>query len=106
MVRRALPQLLGATIVSFRGLLDSRIHHSGEGWGWLTAAYLSGLWGLRHIPIIDTRGVSWASVILLMLAAHVPFGMVMSYYWRRSGNLLVPGAAHSMLDAMRDAFYV
>jgi membrane protease YdiL (CAAX protease family) len=91
--------------VSFRGLLDSHIQHPGDGRGWLSAAYLSALWGIWHLPIIDTRGESLAGLILLMLAAHVPFGIVMSFYWRRTGNLLVPGAAHTVLDAVRDAFY-
>jgi membrane protease YdiL (CAAX protease family) len=92
--------------VAFRGLIDTHIHRPGDGRGWLSAAYVSGLWGIWHLPILDTRGDSLVGVILLLLAAHVPVGIVMSMYWRRSGNLLVPGAAHAVLDAVRDAFFV
>jgi len=92
--------------VAFRGLLDSHLHPGGDGRGWLSAAYLSALWGLWHLPIVPTQGESWLTMILLLLAAHVPFGIVMSLYWRRTGNLLVPGAAHTLLDAIRDAFFV
>ena len=35
-------------------------------------------------------------------AAGVPF----SIYWRRSGNLLVPGVPHALIDAVRNALMV
>jgi membrane protease YdiL (CAAX protease family) len=101
-----LPTMCVMEEVSFRGLLDSHLHHAEDGRGWLSAAYLSALWGIWHLPILDMRGQSWPAVVLLMLAAHVPFGITMSLFWRRSGNLLVPGAAHTMLDAVRDAFFL
>ena len=92
--------------VAFRGLLDSHLHHPADGRGWLSAAYLSALWGLWHIPIMPRNGESWQEILVLLLAAHVPFGIVLSFFWRRTGNLLVPGAAHTLLDAVRDAFFV
>jgi membrane protease YdiL (CAAX protease family) len=92
--------------VSFRGLLDTHLYEAAAGGVWASTAYLSALWGIWHLPILGTRETSWGAVLLILLAAHVPFGMVLSWYWRRTGNLLVPGAAHSLLDAVRDAFFV
>jgi membrane protease YdiL (CAAX protease family) len=41
-----------------------------------------------------------------LLAVHTLVGVPLSFYWRRSGNLLVPGVSHAMLDAIRDAFFM
>jgi membrane protease YdiL (CAAX protease family) len=32
----------------------------------------------------------------------VPMGVFLSIYWRRSGNLAVPGFAHAFGDAVRN----
>ncbi len=91
--------------VAFRGLLDSHIHQQGDFRGWASSAYLSALWGIWHLPILPQQG-SFLGTILLLLGARVPFGIAMSFYWRRTGNLLVPGTAHAVLDALREAFFV
>jgi membrane protease YdiL (CAAX protease family) len=94
--------------VAFRGLLDSHLHPNPveQGPGWLSAAYVSALWGIWHLPLVLTHGKSWLGLVVLLLAAHIPFGIVLSVFWRRTGNLLVPGAAHTLLDAVRDAFFL
>jgi hypothetical protein len=37
--------------VTFRGALDAHVNHDGDGRGWLSAIFVSALWGLWHIPV-------------------------------------------------------
>jgi len=92
--------------VSFRGALDSHIHHQGEPHGWLTALWVSILWGLWHVPV--TLGMSpslprlLANNVIVCCIIGVPF----SLWWRRCGNLAVPGVTHALIDAVRNALLV
>jgi len=91
--------------VSFRGAFDSHLHHPGEPRGFVTALFVSALWGLWHLPI----GLGQAPlplVIAQLLVVHCAIGVPLSIFWRRSGNLFVPASAHALIDAVRDALFV
>jgi len=85
--------------VSFR-MLDDHLHQGRPGRGLFSAVVLSAMWGLWHLPLTDE--LSWSEIGLL-LYIHVPYGVVLSLFWRRTGNLLIPGLAHSLGDAIRNA---
>jgi hypothetical protein len=87
--------------VSFRGALDTHIHPPGETGGSWTAILVSSLWGLWHVPLA-IGSAPLASLILPHVIAHCLIGIPLSIYWRRSGNLVVPGAAHAIVDALRN----
>jgi membrane protease YdiL (CAAX protease family) len=37
--------------VAFRGALDAHVHYDGERGGWLSAVFISALWGVWHLPV-------------------------------------------------------
>jgi membrane protease YdiL (CAAX protease family) len=86
--------------VSFRGVLDAHLHRPGEGRGWGSALFISALWGLWHLPIAGDISLQRIGMLLFV---HCPIGVVLSLYWRRTGTLVIPGASHALLDALRDA---
>lgn len=87
--------------VTFRGALDSHVHHPGESHGIFSAVWVSALWGLWHLPMAAAEPLVETVGQLLLL--HIPVGVFLSIYWRRSGNLLVPGVSHAFMDAVRNA---
>jgi membrane protease YdiL (CAAX protease family) len=86
--------------VWFRGALDSHVHHPGESHGVLSAALVSLVWSWWHLPLAAGQGVI-KSVFTLPIVM-VPMGIFLSIYWRRSGNLAVPGFTHAFSDAVRN----
>jgi membrane protease YdiL (CAAX protease family) len=92
--------------VAFRGALDAHVHRPGEGRGWWTALLTSALWGLWHLPVLPppaSAGALAVSVVQL-LAVHCAIGVPLAFAWRRTGNLAAPALAHSLADAVRNAF--
>jgi membrane protease YdiL (CAAX protease family) len=89
--------------VVFRGALDTHLHEAETGPGWLSAALVSALWGLWHLPIFPVNA-SLLARALILLWVHVPLGLILSWAWRRSGNLLAPGVSHACVDALRNGF--
>ena len=84
--------------VTFRGCIDSHVHHEGESHGILTAIWVSALWSWWHMGCLpDTNPLN-------VLTGMVPIGIFLSIWWRRSGNLLVTGATHAFIDSVRNAF--
>lgn len=86
--------------VFFRGALDSYLHRSESGFGWASAAYVSILWGLWHAPIV---GPLTPTVVATLVGAQLFVGLLLSWAWRRTGNMVVPGTMHAVLDAIRNA---
>ncbi len=84
--------------VVFRGALDSHVQHEGERHGLLTAIYISVLWGLWHIPV---RGHEPIVALVVVMGTT---GILLSIFWRRSGNLGVSGGAHAFMDSVRNGF--
>jgi hypothetical protein len=88
--------------VAFRGLVDPHVDRPGEPRGWLSALFVAALWGLWHVPV----GLALAPLAVLVpvvVVQHCALGVPLSFAWRRSGNLVLPVAAHAVIDAVRDA---
>jgi membrane protease YdiL (CAAX protease family) len=85
--------------VSFR-MLDSHLHEASGRPGILSAVGISAAWGLWHLPIGEE--VTWLTVGAL-LYIHLPYGVCLSLFWRRTGNLVIPGLCHALGDAFRNA---
>jgi membrane protease YdiL (CAAX protease family) len=91
--------------VTFRGLLDAHVHRPGESHAWLTAVFVSALWGLWHVPV--GLGLAPLAVLLpVVMIQHCAIGIPLSFAWRRSGNLVLPVAAHAVIDGVRDGIAV
>jgi membrane protease YdiL (CAAX protease family) len=88
--------------VFFRGALDSFVQRPGDRHYWLSAAFVSVLWGWWHLPISGMSGIGLAVLAAFYPLFHLPFGLCFSHYWRRGGNLLVPAAVHAFVDAFRN----
>lgn len=87
--------------VVFRGMLDNYIHQSKKTTGLWSAIFISSIWGLWHLPLAIDINPLW--IIILPLRASL-WGIVLSIFWRRTGNLAVPGFSHAFVDAIRDSF--
>lgn len=88
--------------VVFRGMLDRHIHPSKKTDTFFSAFFISCIWGLWHLPLALHKGNSMLFAILTTLLISV-WGIFLSVFWRRSGNLAVPGFSHAFADAVRDA---
>lgn len=91
--------------VSFRGAFDAHVCQPGESRQYATAFLVSALWGLWHIPVVYGQ----KPLLLLvpgLIGVHCAVGVPLSICWRRSGNLLVPGATHALVDAVRNALFI
>ena len=88
--------------VAFRGVLDAHVHRPGAPRGFLSAVFVSVLWGLWHWPIVPHAG-SWWVLPLQLIAVHTVLGVPLSHFWRRSANLAVPVVTHAFIDGVRNA---
>lgn len=87
--------------VVFRGMLDSYIHRSEKTTNLWSALFISCIWGLWHLPLSMQSGTTiWFIVGPLTISL---WGIVLSVFWRRTGNLAVPGFSHAFADAIRDS---
>jgi hypothetical protein len=100
-----LPVVFMLEEVSFRGAFDAHVHHPGESHEYLTAFVVSSLWGMWHLPLV--LGQKPLPVLIVgLMGVHCAVGVPLSIYWRRSGNLFVPGSTHALVDAVRNALFV
>ncbi len=88
--------------VAFRGALDAHVHHDREAGGWQSAAFVSALWGIWHLPV--SSGLPFPLQLVELVAVHVLLGVPLSFAWRRTRNLTGPALAHAVNDAVRNAF--
>jgi membrane protease YdiL (CAAX protease family) len=103
-----IPALFMIEEVAFRGAIDSHVRHPGERqgvgstvYGIASAIIVSVLWGLWHYPIVAHASV--VQVVAQLLLLQVAVGPFLSLFWRRSGNLMVPGFVHATIDSVRNA---
>jgi membrane protease YdiL (CAAX protease family) len=102
------PALFLMEEVAFRGAIDSHVRPAGERhgigasvYGIASAIVVSVLWGLWHYPI--TPHASVIEGVAEVLPLQVAVGPFLSLFWRRSGNLMVPGFVHATIDSVRNA---
>lgn len=88
--------------VFFRGALDTYLHRGEEGTGWLSAIFVSVLWGVWHLPGQALSGNLLSAVVGTVLPS-ILVGVPLSLWWRKSGNLAVNNTAHGLLEAVRNA---
>jgi len=88
----------------FRGGIDSYVQREGDREGWLTAVFVSCLWGWWHLSAVPPKDLAQfvGLVIVLPLITCVP-GIPFSLFWRRSGTLFVTATVHALIDAVRNA---
>ncbi len=92
--------------VTFRGVLDSHIYRAGESCSWLSAIFISVLWGLWHFPLTGTQGTTAPlQTAGLLILIHTVIGVPLSLFWRRSGNLAVTSFSHAFIDAFRNMLF-
>jgi hypothetical protein len=93
--------------VFFRGGLDSFLTRGGTRTPWISAFYLSALWGWWHLPVVTLQPANRLAQLMVLAVAlplvHCGVGALFSIFWRRSGLLLVPVFAHAFIDALRNA---
>lgn len=89
--------------VSFRGLVDAHVHQPGASGGFWSALFVSAGWGLWHWPVAARVGLPMWLTAMQLIVIHTVIGVPLSYFWRRSGNLAVPGFTHAFIDAVRNA---
>jgi membrane protease YdiL (CAAX protease family) len=92
--------------VVFRGALDSHLApggSTGNSRHWQSAVFVSALWGLWHLPLDHITGLrSLGGCATEELCQHIAVGVPLSFCWRRSGTLVLPAAAHALIDAYRN----
>jgi hypothetical protein len=88
--------------VFFRGALDTYLHRGEEGTGWLSAIFVSALWGLWHLPHQALSSGNLLSTVVGLLISQILVGVPLSLWWRKSGNLVVNNTAHALLEAVRN----
>lgn len=88
--------------VFFRGALDTYLHRGEEGIGWLSAIFVSALWGVWHLPGQTLSAGNLLSSIVGTVLPSILVGVPLSLWWRKSGNLAVNNTAHALLDAVRN----
>jgi hypothetical protein len=94
--------------VAFRGALDSHVYRprsNGQASGspWLSAIFVSALWGIWHLPMVPNPSApAFAAAIPAVIIIHTLVGVPLSFCWRASGTLVLPAAAHALVDAYRN----
>jgi hypothetical protein len=94
--------------VVFRGALDPHVyppgHVSSRTRAWGSALFVSVLWAFWHLPVAGLLNVEGlAGIVAILLFVHVLEGIPLSFCWRQGGTLVLPAAAHALLDAYRNA---
>jgi membrane protease YdiL (CAAX protease family) len=88
--------------VSFRGALDSHLHHPGDRFAKTSTLIGTVLWGLWHLPILPPETWTFGTALSLAIV-HTLIGVPLVLAWRRGGNLAVTAFAHALIDAVRNA---
>lgn len=52
------------------------------------------------MPIVNPLTVA---MVIKLLAAQLVLGLVLSWFWRQTGNMAMSGTIHAIIDAFRNA---
>ena len=96
-----LPLFFMVDEVAFRGAFDAHLSRGLTRRWWFSALYVSALWALWHTPIYRPSDVG----DIIALAIICPFGVVLSYLWRKTGNLAMPVFSHALSDGLYQAIF-
>jgi membrane protease YdiL (CAAX protease family) len=95
--------------VFFRGGMDSYLHRSDDRDPWVSAGFVSALWGLWHMPLmlpgllhLSVAPAAIGFVVVAVMAVHYTIGLPLVFAWRRTGLLFVPGLVHALIDTVRN----
>jgi membrane protease YdiL (CAAX protease family) len=88
--------------VAFSGVLDAHLYRPQDVGAKGSAFGLAFLWGLWHLPGVPIDG-SFVQAAFSLGIWHMVVGVPLAYSWRIGGSLLVPAAAHALLDGVRNA---
>lgn len=94
--------------VVFRGALDSHVYRprsdgQASGLPWLSAIFVSALWGIWHLPTLPIPSApAFAAAVPALIIIHTLVGVPLSFCWRASGTLVLPATAHALIDAYRN----
>lgn len=86
--------------VFFRGALDTYARGPHLSNDRTSAVVVSLLWGLWHLPLVIA--VSGLAQLPIILGFQLIVGLLLTFPWRYSGNLAVPGITHALINAIRD----
>jgi len=88
----------------FRGAIDTYLAPvSGDpSRRWMSAVFVSSLWGLWHLPLNHPTVQEIPLTVVIVLFASILIGVPLSFCWRRSGTLVLPTAAHALIDCYRN----
>jgi len=94
--------------VAFRGALDAHLFSPSVDAPnrsfWVSALFVSCLWGLWHLPTVPTPNLrALLGTAFSVAAVHMTVGVPLSICWRRGGTLVMPAFAHALIDAYRNA---
>jgi membrane protease YdiL (CAAX protease family) len=94
--------------VAFRGVIDAHLFDPEDeprgrrAWG--SAAISSFLWGIWHLPLVETPdAATFLAAAFGLSLVHITVGIPLAFCWRRGGTLVMPAAAHALIDAYRNA---
>ena len=89
--------------VAFRGALDAHVAGPDDkgARAWISAIFVSSLWGAWHLPIAGANESS-AQAAITLVAVHALVGVPLSFCWRKGATLVLPAAAHALIDAYRN----
>jgi membrane protease YdiL (CAAX protease family) len=90
--------------VVFRGAIDSHVSAAEDTpvQKWLSAIFVSLLWGLWHLPLPFLYPSHELRYLALVMLLNVLLGVPISFCWRKSGTLLLPSIAHALGDSIRN----
>ena len=94
--------------VVFRGCLDSHVYQPrsdgrASGSPWFSAIFVSALWGIWHLPVVPIpSAAAFSAAIPALVIIHTLVGVPLSFCWRANGTLVLPAAAHALVDAYRN----
>lgn len=90
--------------VAFRGAFDVAVADDAGITGvraWISAAFVSALWGLWHLPLF-VHGAADVPAAVQVMVFHIALGIPLSFLARQSGSIAPTVLVHALIDAWRN----